>query len=184
MKKDLGYPIKYAVLQLKVPGGWIDNYDDVTIGFIVSKCYVIEKKVRYFGNGASQESYKVVFPFKNFREFQCSLLDGKQYYEEASIPIYNSYNGTYQNGEVVSSVFDTFEDALEVAEDENRKKRRLMLSGIQVSNYNSVVEEFEKNLYLCKTYEEFILENTAEMLISNDILDVKVRQRQRQREKI
>ena len=37
----MGFPIKYAVEELKVDGGYVYDYNDITKGFIVSKCYVL-----------------------------------------------------------------------------------------------------------------------------------------------
>lgn len=42
MKK--GYPIKYAVERLTIGGGYKNGYEDVTEGYIVSKCYVADTK--------------------------------------------------------------------------------------------------------------------------------------------
>lgn len=61
MNEDLRFPIKYAVLELKSPGGYSTNYEDVTEGFIVSKCYVVGCEVKYFPTGEAKVTYKVYF---------------------------------------------------------------------------------------------------------------------------
>ena len=63
MKEKVNFPIKYAVLELTQSGGWMVDYKDITKGFIVSKCYVIEDNIIYDSDGNSKIVHKVFFPF-------------------------------------------------------------------------------------------------------------------------
>ena len=74
MKQEIyDLPVKYAVLELKELGGWLENYNNVTRGFIVSKCYLKKSSIEYFGYGMKEEKYDVIFPFTDFLEFKTSL---------------------------------------------------------------------------------------------------------------
>ena len=74
MKQEIyDLPVKYAVLELKELGGWLENYNNVSRGFIVSKCYLKKSSIEYFGYGMKEEKYDVIFPFTDFLEFKTSL---------------------------------------------------------------------------------------------------------------
>ena len=47
MSRENNFPIKYAVLELKEEGGYITNYKDIVRGYIVSKCWVAERRSRW-----------------------------------------------------------------------------------------------------------------------------------------
>ena len=70
MNKELNYPVKYAVLELKEVGGYSQGWEDITKGFIASKCFVVESKVKYLSDGSSKVSHKVVFPHKDYKTFK------------------------------------------------------------------------------------------------------------------
>ena len=86
MNKEINYPIKYAVLELKERGGWSVGYKDITQGFIVSKCYVIESSIIYNADGSYKTIHRVVFPFSDIAAFKDSLAYGKQYIGKPEIP--------------------------------------------------------------------------------------------------
>lgn len=170
MENKLNYPIKYAVLELKEQGGWSTNYEDVTVGFIVSKCYVVEQNTRYLQNGTSKTSYKVVFPYKDFNNYKYRLLRGIDINEHEHVPEYNYYREC-TNANTVSDVFDTYEEATEIANQENHNKKRSIIC--KIVKYDSILKEFEENLAICKSYEQIILEKTTEMTITNENVTVK-----------
>ena len=43
MEKELNYPIKYAIKEIRTREENMHGYSYFTQGFIVSKCYVLEK---------------------------------------------------------------------------------------------------------------------------------------------
>ena len=67
---EKGYPIKYAVERLTVSGGYNNGYDDITEGFIVSKCYVTDTKVSYYNGLEPRITHEVVFPFRKYEKFK------------------------------------------------------------------------------------------------------------------
>ena len=74
MGKFLNYPIKYAVQELKINKGYDSNYEDVTFGFVVSKCYVISQNIKYNADGTSAQTYDVLFPYGDIHTFKYSTL--------------------------------------------------------------------------------------------------------------
>lgn len=177
METRLNYPIKYAVLELKIKGGWISNYEDITIGFIVSKCYIVNQNIRYFQNGTNKVSYTVVFPYTNIEAFKNKLSRGNEYFEEPAIPKFN-YHGECLNANTVLNIFDTFEEATESANKENRGiKSAIALRFNSIDDYNKSVKEFEENLNTCKLYEQYIDNQTNEMIITSETLHAKKLQR-------
>ena len=65
----MNYPVKYAVLELQVDGGIRYDYEDITKGFVVSKCYVLEDRLIYSYNGSAFQKFVVSFPYDNFEYF-------------------------------------------------------------------------------------------------------------------
>lgn len=173
---DLRFPIKYAVLELKSPGGYSTNYEDVTEGFIVSKCYVLESNVKYYPNGCAVravESYKVFFPYDDIEGFKRMTFMGIPYYEERkSLEIDASNN--YYPVHVVDCLFDTYEEAKEDAKQKNESMRRKISLVFSISDssfkekYDKAVEEFKKRLFNCGFYEMFITENTKDMKVTKE----------------
>lgn len=168
------YPVKYAVLVVKVDGGWANNYEKVSIGNIVSKCYVIENSIRFFGDGTNKVTNKVFFPYANIESFKSGYVHPNQ--------IRFNYYGYPCDLEEVEYLFDTFEEAKVVAEENNEKMRRFLLGNIPCYNnpnfnaqYLEIQEEFNRELEMCRQYEEFISENTSDMKISESSVKVFVK---------
>ena len=78
MNKIINYPIKYAVLELKKRGGWAVDFEDVTQGFIVSKCYVVESNIVYNADGTNSVKHKVVFPYDDISLFEIAKSKSKE----------------------------------------------------------------------------------------------------------
>lgn len=91
MNKEINYPIKYTILELKERGGYLVGYEDITQGFVVSKCYVIESSIAYNADGSNKIIHKVVFPFQNIESFKISLRNGMQNIGNAEISRHNIY---------------------------------------------------------------------------------------------
>ena len=171
MEKELNYPIKYAVQELTIKGGWSQNYEEITLGFIVSKCYVINQNIKYLPNGTFETIYKVVFPYKDIDSFRYSLSGHHHYNEEPSIPKYNYY-GECTNANKVSETFDTYEEASLNAEIFNQEKRKKIYF-CNIEAYKELVEKHNKDLKICKQFEQITLEKTTNIPITKDDISVK-----------
>jgi len=171
MSKEINYPIKYAVLELKKRGGWSVGYEDITQGFIVSKCYVVESNITYHFDGTSSLTHKVVFPFEDISCLEVSLVNGSLNIGEKNIPSYNASNRHPQT-QVVTSLFDSYEKAKIIAERKNEECRHGLILKVAIGNPNwkekfeVLKQEFEQRLELCNLFERLILEATEDMNIS------------------
>ena len=170
MSNKLNYPIKYAVLELKEKGGYSVGYNDITQGFIASKCYVVESSIIYQPDGSNKISHKVVFPYQNIEKFKMSLRNGGYYIGEEEIPRYDA-NGMVYPVNVVSKLFDTYELA-KIEADEKNEKYKINLSfkvPLKITDpkwkdqYYSLREEYEKRLVIANLFEELVLEKTKNM---------------------
>jgi len=169
---ELKFPIKYAVLELKTNGGYSTNYEDVTVGFIVSKGYVVESKIRYTSNGKAEKSYQVVFPFNDIDAYSKSLFYKiETYHEDRKIPRLDaSYN--YYPVQIVSEVFDTYEEAFLAvnAKNSNLKSRIWLYYSVLDPNFKEkhekALKKFAEKLAICKSYEDFVTENTGDMIVT------------------
>jgi len=107
------YPIKYALFVKKRQRGWVTGLNelerDMVIDyFVVSKCYQVEEKLDFKENGNIEKSYRVVFPYCN------------QQGEWIRVVPEHGYSGIC-NAVEVDNLYDTFDEALLVAENENNK---------------------------------------------------------------
>lgn len=119
------YQLKYAVMPVSK-----FNKLDVTCSTsfnIVSKCYVVSEQ--HLMDGSSIVLYDVVFPFQDFED---------QDFSKRIEPVYNSHSKCI-NSTVVSCVFDSFDDALVVADLENKK---LLLDDIGLLPFDDNFDKF------------------------------------------
>lgn len=179
MNKAINYPIKYAVLELKEKGGWSVKYEDITQGFIVSKCYVIESNIVYNPDGSNNIIHKVVFPFQDIETFKNSLINGKQNIGKAEIPRYDACNRISPIN-VVTDLFDSYETAKEAAQEKNEEYECSII--LQVPNpidtrlsnsnwkeqYEILKQEFRARLEKCNLFEQLVLKATEDMTISKE----------------
>lgn len=177
MSKELKYPIKYAVLELKEQGGWLVGYKDITQGFIVSKCYVVGSEIKYYSNGKNDTIHKVVFPFKNISDYRLSLQRGTTYRNYETVPSYDAC-GNHCPVDIVSTLFDNYEEAHEIAFKKNKEMERNLILNVSLSNENEK-EKYEKlkmdflaNLNVCHKFEELILSQTENMNVSDSLVDI------------
>ncbi|MCI8467253.1 MAG: hypothetical protein HFI08_03605 [Bacilli bacterium] len=167
MKQEIyDLPVKYAVLELKELGGWLENYNNVTRGFIVSKCYLKKSSIEYFGYGMKEEKYDVIFPFTDFLEFKTSL---KKYNYNTKEPLY--CNPTYQLV-TVEKVFDNYEKAKELAESKNHQLiLSLNLLSLKDSKESQNLDRekglLSHNLSIGQYFEQIISQNTVNMSLYN-----------------
>ena len=155
MTKEINYPIKYAVLELKERGGWAVGYEDITQGFIVSKCYVVGSNVVYHSDGTNTISYEVIFPFSDISSFKNSIRNGKKNIGDENIPHYDACNRPYPVN-VVSDLFDSYEQAKEAAVEKNEC-------------FKYLIKEYEESLEVCNIFEQLVLEATENMCISEEL---------------
>lgn len=166
MNNRLEYPIKYAVLKLKREGGWNDNYEDVTVGYIASKCYLVESSIKYRRDGSNAIMHSVVFPYSDFTRF---------YFQDnpniSSLPIeeeprYDALDYPYPI-RIVDKLFDNYEEAKKEAEIQNLKLKHDCISKLYLGigkNWNDLIRDFEKkfedDMKKCNLYEEMITKST------------------------
>ena len=169
MEENLNYPIKYAVLELKINKGYESNYEDVTFGYIVSKCYVTNQNIKYFHDGTHEQTYEVVFPYKDIHTFKYStLLRENEFNEKAQTPIY-SLNDT-----TVSMIFNTYEEAAIFKEQANNNfKRSIFMNYGTTNKAKTMLNEFKENQQICEKYEKIILEKNKHMTITSELLNTK-----------
>lgn len=174
MSKEINYPIKYAVLELKKRGGWSVGYEDITQGFIVSKCYVVESNIKYHSDGKNKATHKVVFPFEDISCLEVSLMNGSQNIGEENIPSYDACNRPYPIN-IVTDLFDSYEKAKIIAERKNEECRHSLILKVSMGNSNwkekleVLKQEFEQRLELCNLFERLVLEATEDMNISEQL---------------
>lgn len=173
MNTEINYPIKYAVLELKEKGGYDVGYEDITCGFIVSKCYVIESSIRYRPNGRNEVTHKVVFPFDDISALKRCFP--KHYIGQEVIPSYDYYDQPYPVRQV-ANLYDSYESAKIEAEERNGKyaqDRVLKKSLVPGSDWekieNSVKQEMDQELQMCYLFEQLALEKIQDMKISKPL---------------
>lgn len=169
MFKEINYPIKYAVLELKENGGWATGNKCITLGFIVSKCYVLKSKVVYHSNGTSTINHEVVFPFEDISLFKSSLRSNQINIGTENIPNYDACDRPYPVN-IVSAIFDAYEQAKAEANEKNdqmkfNKIRRLSVTG---PSLNALIREHEENLKICNEFEQLVLKAAENMIISEE----------------
>ena len=181
MNKEINYPIKYAVLELKEKGGYLVGYEDITQGFIVSKCYVIESSIIYNSDGSNKVIHKVVFPFQDIEGFKISLRNGRQNIGNAEVPKYDACGRIYPIN-VVTDLFDSYESAKVAAIERNEDYEHNIISKVptpipaRLSNsnwqkqYEELKQEFQNELEICNFFEQLVLAATENMDISEEVI--------------
>lgn len=179
MSKKINYPIKYAVLELKEKGGWLVGYEDITQGFIVSKCYVVESNIIYNADGSYKITHKVVFPFTDIASLRISLMNGCQNnIGEKNIPSYDACNKPYPINEV-ADLFDSYEEAKIIADEKNEGLKHNLILKVSISDsnwkekYETLKSEFNQRLKLCNFFEQLVLEATERMELSEQLTSEK-----------
>lgn len=164
----MSYPVKYAILEVKES----QRYEKITLGFIVSKCYLLSSTIKYLEDGTSKTSHIVFFPYNNIREFKYSNLDSIK-----PDKIRVDYYGTPWAVDEVSQLFDTFEEAKESAIKMNNDFRKNIIynrvaikpiASYTDNYYDELVKEADADLEACMKYEEFIALRTSDMVITKD----------------
>ena len=178
MTREINYPIKYAVLELKERGGWAVHYEEITNGFIVSKCYVIGSEVVYNSDGTSTIKHHVAFPYEDIETFKASFRNRKINIGKENILHYDVNNKPWPI-RIVSSIYDSYEEAKKDALDKNEDYKHNIIynvpspkGGLKLNwkeQYESLIKEFENNLELCNLFEQLVITETENMTVSKDI---------------
>ena len=143
------YPVKYSVIGI---------YDEINrntnepeqITYIASKCYVVEENIIHNENGTKKKTYGVYFPF---------VLSNASFSFVRTVGY-----------EKVDYVYDSFEEALEVAKSKNEE---FILDKIAFlpfdEHFETNCEKITKkaNMYIekYKKLEKLIEENTDDMIV-------------------
>ena len=154
----LKYPIKYAVMPLTKRSDFgIEIYVN-----IVSKCYVISERKVYLEDGTYKYEYEVVFPF---------LIENEDILER-NIPKFNIFSGSCINSTLVYQLFNNFEEASVIANQENKK---ILNNKIGTEPYDDsfskriekIKENHQKILSKYKIIEKEIEDYNINMIIDN-----------------
>ena len=167
------YPIKYAILELKVDGGPIHCYEEITKGFIVSKCFVLAEGLKYTSAGKTIPKYIVSFPYDGFEYFikwmernrDNYYFDHYKYYYESR----NNPDKAYLRDNfpiIIDQIFDTYEAAKKIADHKNSELKNNLLTNTGSKAYETLSKEFADTMDLCDEYEKFIYANTTDIQIS------------------
>ncbi len=176
MSRDNNFPIKYAILELKEKGGYITNYKDIVRGYIVSKCWVVESSIKYFSDGSSKLFHKVIFPYKDLDTLKTSLRNDDQYIGQR-VTINYDFNYNPYPVDVVSELFDSYEDAKIISEEKNKETKNHIASKVYFNisdprfkqTLSAYKHEFEEQLSICQLFEKLSLLNTEDMTITEGI---------------
>ena len=162
------YPIKYAIMPIYEQVGWMSglhelerNYD--VVGYIVSKCYVVSKKVSYLEDGSEKREFEVVFPYQ--KTDYTRIHDFNRVYPEFN------YNGNCVNSNIVGELYDDFDDAKEVVEKLNidiLSYNLEMISFRDKERRENIKKEHEERMTRFKFLESRIEEETITMKVNNE----------------
>ena len=154
------YPIKYAIMSMIIDENLYNEKEYNEIGYIASKCYVVNEIKKYLENGNINVSYEVVFPFK-INQY------GELVRFEPSFDIY----GECINSVSVTKLFDNYEEANKYAKEKNDKIINEMVRNLPYnSNLQQNIEKIaqqKKSLTNYKNLKLGIQEITKELNINN-----------------
>lgn len=178
MSEELKFPVMYAVLELKEEGGYCYNYEDITRGFVVSKCYVLKAITNYEKDGTAKTSYLVSFPYNNIKDFRYELSIDEEcsYIGKATVP-HKEANDDWSRDDttIVWDLFSTYEEAKELANIRNKELRQnaelfgsveSILSSSTKQQCKIRLTELETSLKICETYEALIQNETSGMMVT------------------
>ena len=167
----MSYPVKYAVEELKIEGGYNEDYQDITKGYIISKCYVLEDRIRY-GGSEPCVMHVVSFPYSRFEDFvryniiknmnKSPFHSPGEYYEERITP---ESEDLMNPRFIVEDLYDSIEDAYLEAERRNDNLRGELLLYTSSMQYEKLSKQIDADLDLCREYAGFIAINTTDMVV-------------------
>ena len=165
------YPVKYAIMPIYEQVGWTPGLHELersyeVVGNIVSKCYVVSKRVCYLDDGSEEKEFEVVFPYQKTDYMR--IHDFNRVY-----PKFNIY-GHCINSNIVGELYDNFDVAKEVVEKLNRDILSYNLGMISIRNkekIENVKKEHEEKMTRFKYLESKIEEETLSMKVNNKNID-------------
>lgn len=170
------YPIKYAVLELKIDGDSSYNYEKVTVGYIVSKCYLIGQNLKFFSDGTSKVLFEVVFPYNDILRFKTN--PSEIYKMEGTVPIIHKHD-ICANSKIVLDLFDTYDEAHAVANEMNNS----YMNGEDIWAFEfgcsdnekrqKALKKFRAGLIICSEYEKAIEDRTSDLIVDIDTINFK-----------
>lgn len=165
------YPIKYAIEELKVDGGYEYGYEKIAKGYIVSKCYVLESRFNYANEFTT---HVVSFPYDNFDSFVSWYYRNsynynfdiyKHYYEQRRNPDRELLRDDYPH-HIICEMFTCYEEAKNIADSKNSCLRGKILTNTGSAAYDKLSKEFNNMMNICSEYEKYIFANTSDMEVS------------------
>ncbi len=168
-KKEVKYPIKYALMPMKEQTGWEPGLNELervfdTVAYIAAKCYVISERKEYSSDGTSKTKYEVVFLFEK------SNVSYRDDYKP-TVPRYNVYSKECYNSIFVDQLFDSFDVASKLADERNEetfhKGLALMFLGEDLeSRVAKAKEKHQKTVDKYKKLEELLEKKSADTPVS------------------
>ena len=100
------YPVKYAIMPIYEQVGWMSGLHELersyeVVGNIVSKCYVVSKKISYLEDGSEEKEFEVVFPYRK--------TDYRRTYDWERVYPEFSFGRNCINSNIVRELYDNFE---------------------------------------------------------------------------
>lgn len=162
MSEEVKYPVYYAVQRM-------EHYSKfegfLLIGFIVSKCWVINVVKNYSKNGDSEIIYKVFFPYS-----YCSIYNGlKTFNKDGTVMLIPSENET--STVRLTNIYTSYEEAKKEADWQNSKmcvSELALIPTLDIKKNENRQKELDENLEECRKCEEFIFELTKSIPIKPD----------------
>ena len=161
------YPVKYAIMPIYEQVGWMSGLHELersyeVVGSIVSKCYVVSKKVSYLDDGSEEKEFEVVFPYRktDYRR----MYDWERVYPEFS------FGRNCINSNIVRELYDNFDDAKGVVEKLNGDILSYNLGIISFRDKErreNIKKEHEERMTRFKYLESRIEEETTSMKVNN-----------------
>ena len=172
---DYNYPVKYAVMTVLKEGGWLNGYEDITVGHIVSKCYLIESKLRYYRNGTHRLTHNVLFPYQDIESYKrCGKLIQRIYPHLTA-------SGEVSDTKVVQYIFDDYDEAKSLKEKLNEDFIIGSISDLWIKNNvsKSKFEEYKNSLIeeikFCDKFEIDIEEKLKDMKLTHNAKTLRFR---------
>ena len=168
------YPIKYSVLGVTKRGGWLDGYDDILLGHIISKCYVVESRIKYYKDDDNRIVHDVLFPYKDIEVYERTGNLPKR-----ERPLLRA-SGQIAGLSIVNGVFDTYDEAKVLKFKLNEELLEKIVEDLWLdrSIKKEKIEEKKKKFWndtdLCDRFETEIENALEDMVITKDVKILKL----------
>ncbi len=152
------YPIRYVALPLTEDGRWRNDSEDVrgVICYLVIKCYVVGEETKYFREGDSVTTYKVVPTYGTLSSPTIFYNSEPKYYEESVLFDYK--NIEYTTYYYTENVFKDRKDAEEYRDERNQDIVDVVVSS--APEWANLKEKFNNTLKKYKELEASFEKNT------------------------